>query len=542
MNLTIQKVLDFNSLKDATVLTESLGLKNVVTGIMIVEGPDIESWGREGELLLSSYYALKDLSLIELNNFFEEAQRLKISGLIIKIDRLVGEIPNSIIILCKQKGIPLIKIPKTSQYEPILLDVMGNLINNNIHLLEKYYHLQNHFTKMALTEPELIDILFVLKDLIKKPISLKNTLKNEWISTDPLYDQTCINKSVSLNKKKYMNYDYARRNVTYQSLQEPKNYNQLVVNIPNLEFNSFELIIHEIDFSIPNEDFMAIENTVSFLQMELLKKHAVSQNNLNYKNSIISDLLNDRMENKEELLEKITYLKLKNNPNYRVFICHFSNSSSSADNQELSQKKEHHFALTFTEEIKNHWPQRIYLIRQNKIVFIIDTQTDSEKELKEKLAKSIQISKKKLQLTSLKMTVNFSCTGNLFQLSSLYKQAQDTQKTTSLFDETNTIYSYSDIGIYQLFAESNNLYQFEKYIPSSLLDLNQEHPDLIETLKIFLDANQNYKVTADALFVHPKTVRYRIDKIKQAISINFHDAEELLQINIGLRLLKMLKQ
>lgn len=542
MNLTIQKVLNFDSLKDAVVLTDSIGLKNVVTGIMIVEGPDIESWGREGELLLSSYYALKDLSTSELNDFFEEANRLKISGLIIKIDRLVGAIPDSIIVLCKQKDIPLIKIPKTSQYEPILLDVMGNLINNNIHLLEKYYHLQNHFTKMALKEPELIDILFVLKDLIKKPISLKNTLKNEWISTDPLYDQTCVKKTAALNKKKYMNYDYTRRNVTYQSFQGPKNYNQLVVNIPNLEFNSFELIIHEIDFSIPNEDFMAIENTVSFLQMELLKKHAVTQNNLNYKNSIISDLLNDRMENKEELIEKTTYLKLKNNPNYRVFICHFSNSSSNTDPQELSQKKEHHFALSFTEEIKKHWPQRIYLIRQNKIVFIADTQSDTEQVLKEKITKSIQTSKNKLQIKALKITVNFSYAGDLFQLSSLYKQALDTQKITALFDEANTIYSYRDIGIYQLFVESNNLTHFEKYVPSSLLDLNQNHPDLIETLKIFLDANQNYKATADSLFVHPKTVRYRMDKIKQSISIDFHNAEELLQINIGLRLLKMLQQ
>lgn len=154
-------------------------------------------------------------------------------------------------------------------------------------------------------------------------------------------------KTAALNKKKYMNYGYIRRNVTYQSFQEAQNYNQLVVNIPNLEFNSFELVIHEIDFSIPNEDFMAIENTVSFLQMELLKKHAVTQNNLNYKNSIISELLNDRMENKEELIEKTTYLKLKNNPNYRVFICHFSNSSSNADHQEFSQKKRASFCSDF---------------------------------------------------------------------------------------------------------------------------------------------------------------------------------------------------
>lgn len=542
MVLTVQQVLEFDSLKDASVLTETIGLPNHVTSIMIVEGPDIENWGREGELLLSSYYALKDLSLYELTDFFKKVQQLKISGIIIKIDRVVGEIPDPIIKLCKQNNIPLIKIPKSSPYESILLDVMGCLINNNIHLLEKYYHLQNHFTKMALTEPNLIDILVVLKDLINKPISLKNKLKNEWISTDPEYNTVHIVQTNNLNKKKYMNYDYIRRNVLYDSPQGTQDYTQLIVRIPNLEFNSFELIIHEIDSFIPVEDFMAIENTVSFIQMELLKKHAVLQNDLNYKNSIISDLLNDRMENEVEVIEKTTYLKIKNTSNYRVVICHFSNSSLDTTNQEDIRKKEHQFALTFTEEIKRHWPQRAYFIRQNKIVFIIDTQEDNQELFKEKITKSIHLSKKKFHLNTLKMTVNFSNKGTLFQLPNLYKEAKDTQKTTNLFGEEDVIYSYHDIGIYQLFAEMNQLDQFEKFIPEPLISLNANQPELIETLKVFLDKNQNYKDTADTLFLHPKTVRYRLDKIKKLTSIRFDNAEELLQINVGLRLLKMMKK
>lgn len=542
MALSIQKVLEFDSLNNAFVLTEDKGLNNKVTGIMIVEGPDIENWGREGELLLSSYYALKDLSTSELKDFFEKVHQLKISGIIIKLDRVVDKIPDLIVTLCRKYSIPLIKIPKSATYEAILLDVMGNLINNNIHLLEKYYHLQNHFTKMALTEPSLIDILEVLNDLIKKPISLKNKLKNEWISTDPMYDTVHINQTTTLNKKKYMNYDYIRRMVTCDSFEEVIEYTQLIVNIPNLEFNSFELVIHEIDSLIPVEDFMAIENTVSFLQMELLKKHAVLQNDLNYKNSIISDLLNDRIENKEEAIEKTTYLKLTNTPNYRVVICEFETAVLGSNTKDTIRKKEHQFVLMFASEIKNQWPQRVYLIRKNKIVFIIDTQKDDQETVKEKMTKSIAVSKKIFHLMTLKMTVNFSDTASLFELPDLYKQAKKTQKITALFGEENGIYSYDDMGIYQLFTEIDDLNQLEKLVPKVLISLKATHPDLIETLKAFLDHNQNYKETADQLFLHPKTVRYRLDKIKKLTAIQFDHAEELLQINVGLRLLKLIEK
>ena len=542
MNLTVRELLDFDSLKEATILTKHAGLTNGVTGIMIVEGPDIESWGREGELLLSSYYALKDLSSDELSDFFTKAHQLKISGLIIKIDRLVVSIPAYIIELCEKNKLPLIQIPKQTQYEPILLDVMGKIINNNIHLLEKYYSLQNHFTKMALNEPEIIDILTVLENLIKKPISLKNTIKEEWISTNPLYDDVLFIQSISLNKQKYMNYDYTRRKVTSKSLENNQTYTQLVVPIPNLKINSYELIVHELDSSTPNEDFLAIENTISFLQMELLKKYAVSQTTLHYKNSIISDMLNNRIEDTDELNEKISSLKLTDGSNFRIFICHLPTSSLTAELPDDQHKKERQFAYTFIEETKKYWPQHVYLIRNHKIVFIMDTQQDLEETIKKKLLTSIDVSKKIVYLEHLDIAISFSYKNDLFHLPSLYKQAKNTQKITTLFGEENAIYSYHDIGIYQLFTDVDHLEQFEKFIPESLLLLNTDHPDLIETLKVFLDKNQNYKDTADTLFLHPKTVRYRLDKIKKLTTIQFNQAEELLQINVGLRLLKMMNR
>ncbi|MGB3159779.1 PucR family transcriptional regulator [Carnobacterium sp.] len=540
MKLTVKEVLGFDSLKEAMVLTKHAGLSNNVTGIMVVEGPDIENWGREGELLLSSYYALRDLSSSELNVFFTKAHQLKISGLIIKIDRLVVSIPAYIIELCEKNELPLIQIPKQTQYEPILLDVMGTIINNNIHLLEKYYSLQNHFTKMALNEPEIIDILLVLKELIKKPISLKNTLKNECISTDPLYNEVTSIQSIALNKQKYMNYDYTRRKVASEMLEKNSLYTQLVVPIPNLKINSYELIIHEVESPTPHEDFLAIENTISFLQMELLKKYAVSQTTLHYKNSIISDLLNNRIEDKEELNEKIRSLKLVDGSNFRIFICHLPTISLTAEISDEQQKKERQFAYTFIEDTKKYWPQHVYLIRNHKIVFILDTEKDSEETIKKNLLSSIETSKRMLSINELDMSISFSYTGDLSHLNSLYKQAKNTQRIAALFGEENALYSYHDIGIYQLFSDLNHLDQFEKFIPKSLLILNKNQPELIETLKIFLDNNQNYKDTADTLFLHPKTVRYRLDKIKKLTSIQFNNAEELLQINVGLRLLKMM--
>ena len=48
--------------------------------------------------------------------------------------------------------------------------------------------------------------------------------------------------------------------------------------------------------------------------------------------------------------------------------------------------------------------------------------------------------------------------------------------------------------------------------------------------------------TAGAMFVHYRTISYRLEKIKQISGINFDDANEVLAVSNGLIIYKMLKE
>ena len=66
------------------------------------------------------------------------------------------------------------------------------------------------------------------------------------------------------------------------------------MDVPNVDHARYELVIHNRGRIIDNDDFMVIENVVSFLQMELLKQYSVSQNRFHRNNNMVSDLLNGR--------------------------------------------------------------------------------------------------------------------------------------------------------------------------------------------------------------------------------------------------------
>src|SRR5690606_28101025 len=102
------------------------------------------------------------------------------------------------------------QIPKETQYETILLEVMRALLNQNLSLLDIYHKAHNRFTRLALTEPTLEETLEVLKSLIHQPVTLINELTNDTFSTDPELADFYVTEMKPLNKKHYMNFDYTR--------------------------------------------------------------------------------------------------------------------------------------------------------------------------------------------------------------------------------------------------------------------------------------------------------------------------------------------
>lgn len=106
---------------------------------MIVEAPDIESWGKSDQMLITSFYAFENLSADGLTFFFDKADELGIGAIVFKPERLLAEAPAQIVKLCDKHDLPLIQIPADTKYEGLLLDVLGNFLDSNLTLLNRFF-------------------------------------------------------------------------------------------------------------------------------------------------------------------------------------------------------------------------------------------------------------------------------------------------------------------------------------------------------------------------------------------------------------------
>lgn len=80
---------------------------------------------------------------------------------------------------------------------------------------------------------------------------------------------------------------------------------------------------------------------------------------------------------------------------------------------------------------------------------------------------------------------------------------------------------YKDMGIYSILAEVENVTLLEAYYKSWLKPLMDwdvlQGKDLCNTLEMYLSCNCKITETANALFVHRNTLRYRLDKIESIL-------------------------
>lgn len=78
----------------------------------------------------------------------------------------------------------------------------------------------------------------------------------------------------------------------------------------------------------------------------------------------------------------------------------------------------------------------------------------------------------------------------------------------------------------------------ERLIDPRIVQLGEDDPVLAETLRTYLDAFGDIAAAAQAVRVHPNTVRYRVRRIEKLLSTSLADPEVRLLFSLGLRILE----
>jgi sugar diacid utilization regulator/putative methionine-R-sulfoxide reductase with GAF domain len=102
---------------------------------------------------------------------------------------------------------------------------------------------------------------------------------------------------------------------------------------------------------------------------------------------------------------------------------------------------------------------------------------------------------------------------------------------------------YEELGIVRLLLGSGNdpdLQTFVDEVTGPLLAYDRDSDGaLLRTLRAFFDADCSQRVAAERLFVHHKTLRYRLEQIKSLTGLDLNRHEDRMRADFALRLLQI---
>jgi sugar diacid utilization regulator len=109
----------------------------------------------------------------------------------------------------------------------------------------------------------------------------------------------------------------------------------------------------------------------------------------------------------------------------------------------------------------------------------------------------------------------------------------------------NAIRKYKDTGIYRLLFNVEKKEVLENYcydvLGPILENTNGKEMLLTEVLEMYLSENCNITSTAEKLFMHRNTLKYRIKKIEELLNCDLRNFEECLKVKMAICANKVLK-
>lgn len=553
MGLTVAELLKTEQAQQLRLVCGEKGINNKILGATIIEAPDIVKFIDGGELLLTSLYAFQSCSIDEFKSYIFQLKRKDVSGIILKLGRNVEDAENKIAWLkgfTEENAIPLMEMPFDMSFQTVLTEVMERLFNEEITRLQYYKTTHDNFLALSFSQTgqdtRVQDILDALEKLIGNPVALfQENMECYAYSGEELYPFQLTAGARRFDPGMLTNYDY---------LVQRRDRTQYIVQMDLNIGTTMYLVVTEVSSEVNSMNCIAIENAIIALQYEFSRAFAVSELEKKFHNDMLYNLLQGKTVSPEELRKSRTLLGLEPNGSYRVIVL-------SVESESMRQKSinDHIRYQDILEKSIHQLYDDVIMYRDTDRVAVVRREEPdrNQSEYRADLRKMVERIQREVEKGNRSLHVNAGAgklvTG-LQQLPDSYREANEAYLFVNIAGETvgsisgessAQIVLFSDMGIFKLLCQIDDVKELMEYVPESLLKLFEynkpQRQDLVTTLQTYLDHNQNLSKTAQDLFVHYKTAAYRMEKIAKITGIDFNNANEILSVRIGLVVYQMIE-
>lgn len=546
--MKIQDVLKDKRFSEFSLLAGLSGVGNAISTVTVIDTPDGAKWLSGGEFVITTAYMLKD-DEEALLRFIRTLKARKASALGIKQGRYIENIPDSALALSDDLGLPLLLIPQKFPYADIINPILSELVNQQTNRLIQANLIHTKFTELAVSDASIPDILSAFMSIVGVP-----TAFFDFETAQIWYSDSESSLAQHLKTERILSHrdiDRARYDLHLIANQN-RRFGVLVFEKGVLEREMEEdggtALIRERDPGFK----IALENAATNI---ILREQTIISNRQvaeRYKGLLIQDILIHNIKSETEIHNRAEIfgwdfhdggivLEVDINNIKQRFKRNFSNNTSKM----LEEMSTEIFDISIR-EILRFYPNAHYVKLSDIIIFVLSIRPKERKQMEKQIAEAFSRIQKSIE--NIPFTISFGIGRyyeNIEQIYLSYQEAREVIRLSYMFSWFNRILYYEKMDLFRIFLpilDNQEALEACRNCLQPLLDYDRKNgKNMLETLQVVSECDWNLKLAAERMFLHPNSVKYRMEQIGKLIHRNCREHSDRLLIEIAILVQTMAK-
>lgn len=542
MGITVRDLLSVEFFRDFRVIAGRAGLNREIQGVTVADAPDGYRWKSEKELCFTSGYVFSNNPDF-INGIFQGENQL--SALVIKRGRYLEEIPEYIVQLSDEHQVPLITMPYGIPWMEAINQVYVAVINHAIQLFGvNSQSLPYRPQALDYKEQKIQKILRAVETDMEFPALLYDLFDNKsYYSSDHFSE---ITENCQLQESDYWEPSVPHSRHTLCDSILMTRYRLLrgeAQGQPRISWITIPIMVG----GAPQAYFCVMESRrfldfcdeysmrIAYLALLSIYEQIVALRD-SY-NVGFEQLVHLALEGKEEDSHRLHYqanqqgISLEEPYIYAVF-------QHDHKNFDIRTKRNAVMDLFLHCGMETKGRMAFLSGKEGVIFFRTRGRIDQEKK---QIAGILREFQSKMSRKFEGMNWSFAVCYEPKRLSEIRACIEKGQKTLKIgriaFPEKEVL-DYDDLGILTWLDIP------DEELKTLLEDFNtlmnaEKNRELLHTLKVYLENNMNYSLTAEKLYVNINTIRRRIEKVNELVDVDWNNYYTRTKIGLMLQFMQL---
>ena len=554
---TVREAMRFGQFASAKLVAGADGLDRPIEWVRAMETPEVPP--RAGDLIFTTGFPIKDDPEAQIRLIAKIADS-EGAGLVVRPYPYMRKLPAEMLSEADRLKVPLFTVTQDVQMVDLMAPLLERIINAEHWRLKRSMDIHRRFTELVLDGKGVKEICATLADLLESAVTIEDAsfhlLAHAGGAGDPHRKETIQRQGTPQRilfdpqiQRMLREVEAKRGPVKVPAFPHVGMSRERLI-APILAANQVLGYISVLDHPPHNEElaFMAIEQAALVLALAVAKERELSEVEGRVRGEFLEDLLHGTYGEEAAAQRRARHLGYPLHGNHIVMLVDIDDFRGFIGTRQVSedaiQALKREFLRRVTGVVRGTYPRALVQGRSDSVASLLPVGTEPGDYQARGHALGLQI-REKIADWKPGFTVSVGFSGPAEApagLAAAQREVISVMDSLARFKRWGQVVAVPELGLTGLLAAvaDERLVDYMRRHLGPLVEHDTARKgSLVPTLRAYLETGEQQEA-AKRLRVHPNTLRYRLDRIREISGVDLEDPETRLNMAVALRVQALL--